>query len=783
MHASGSPLAGLPRPPAMFRPLTPLLGREDDVAEVVALWLDPDARLVTLTGPGGVGKTRLALAVVDRVSAGYPDGAVPVDLAGVADSSLVAASIAAALGVREVSTGDVEETLTDWLADRRLLLLLDNFEQVADAAPFVARLLAACPGVDVLATSRGRLRIGGERVVEVRPLSVHSGVTAEPPPAVALFADRARAVRSDFGLTAENAPTIAAICARLDGLPLAIELAAAWSATLPPDALLARLDRGMPLPDLGARDLPKRQRTMRETVAWSEGLLSPDLQTAFRRLAVFPAGFTLDAAAAVLGDAGDDALAPVAALADRHLLRPLDPVVGQPRFGMLETIRSYARERLDASAEAADVRHRHLRWCADLVERGIASVGTAEQEGWLRRVDAEHDSMRAALAWGIEQCDPTAARLAGGMWRYWYTRGLPSEGRRWSETALAQCHGAPDADRARLLQGIGALAATQGDIAAATAVLEESRAIYASLGDAAGLATSLNLMGQAAFGTGDPARAVAIHEEALKTARSIDDGWRTTHSLNLLATALARAGQPERARSAAAEALPVARARGDRWGMALALATLGGLAAAAGNPVDAERDLGEALALQREIGDRRGTADALVALAEMAIGQGDAVTAASQLGEAAEIARGLGDRRFLARVLLHLGGALERVANDIGARANFAEARMLAAEWGDSFTLAAAERALGSTAMRSRPVASAREPASLKHDAAAEVGLTAREVDVLRLLVDGLTNREVGDRLFIGHRTVATHVLNILGKLGVDSRTAAAAWAVRNGLA
>ncbi len=783
MHASGSPLAGLPRLPALFRPLTPLLGRDDEVEAVASLLLDSDTRLVTLTGPGGVGKTRLALAVADRVAASYPDGVAPVDLAGVADASLVVPSIAAALGVREAAAGDVAETLADWLADRRLLLLLDNFEQVVEAAAVVANLLAACPGVDALVTSRGRLRIGGERVVEVRPLAVGDGLHAGLSPAVALFADRARAVRSDFEVTPENRATIEAICAWLDGLPLAIELAAAWIGTLPPDALLERLQQGMALPDFGARDLPERQRTMRATVAWSDGLLSPDLQSTFHRLAVFPAGFTLDGAAAVLGDAGGDALPAVAALVDRHLLRPLDPVAGEPRFGMLQTIRSYARERLASSPEADDVRDRHLRWCADLVERGVASVGTAEQESWLRRVDAEHDSMRAALAWGIERCDPIAVRLAGGLWRYWFTRGLPTEGRRWSDAVLAGCPGAPDADRARLLQGIGALAASQGDAAAAANALDESRAMYEALDDAAGLATSLNLMGQAVQTAGDPARAVAYHERALATARSIDDGWRITHSLNLLASALAGSGRTDRAGAAAAEALPIARGRGDRWGLALALATLGGIAAAAGKLDDADRDLSEALALQRAIGDRRGTADALDALADVALARGDAEGAASRLDEAVAIARSVGDRRFLARLLLRLGGALTRTGDDVGARATLAEARMLAADRDDAATLAEAERALGSSAERSRHASAVPQPSTSGEAAAAEAGLTAREIDVLRLLVDGLTNREVGDRLFIGHRTVATHVLNILGKLGVDSRTAAAAWAVRNGLA
>jgi predicted ATPase/DNA-binding CsgD family transcriptional regulator len=768
----------------MARPISPLVGRDDDVRDLVALVRDPAVRLITLVGPGGVGKTRLALAAMDEAAPRFADGVVAVDLSGVRDPALVGATIATSLGVREATGLDVEETLAATLAERRMMLVLDNFEQVVEAAPVLTRLFAACPGVHAMVTSRERLRLGGERVVAVRPLAVSAGGNLLSP-AAALFLERARAARADFRLSDGDRLTIEAICTRLDGLPLAIELAAAWVATLPPQALLERLQQGVELLADGARDAPERQRTMRAAVAWSEGLLTDDERDAFRRLAVFPSGFTLEGAAAVLKLADLDALRLIGMLADRHLLRPLGAPAGDPRFTMLETVRAFAREGLAADEAAEPVRDRLLDWCVGLVERGVLSVGTAEQGIWLQRVDLELDSMRAALAWGLDRGDARVVRLAGGLWRYWFTRGLLSEGRRWSEDALARCGDGSEADRARALQGIGALAQSQGDYAAAAAALDESLRLYRGLGHAAGLATSLNQLGQTALGSGEVGRAVALHEEALRTAREAADDWRTTYSLNLLAVARLRAGDPAAAGEAAAAALSIARSRGDNWGLALALASLGRLALADENLDVAERDLNEALSLQREIGDRRGTVAALTSIAAVAKARGDSSLEAARLAEAAAITRAVGERRALARMLIDLGAALARAGDEAAARAHRAEARAIAAESGDAEAMAAAERLLreGQRSGRDDYSARAANPADAAPDPAAQAGLTAREREVLCLLVDGLTNREIADRLFIGHRTVATHVLNILGKLGIESRTAAAAWAVRQGLA
>jgi non-specific serine/threonine protein kinase len=746
---------------------TPLVGRDADLAAACARLSEPGMRLLTLLGPPGVGKTRLALAVAERLAASFVGGVVFVDLAPVADPALVPSVVARRLGVRDAGPGSLVEQVVAAIGDKQRLLLLDNFEHLLAAAPLVSELLAACPGLTVLATSRAPLDLRWEHRFPVPPLGAEA--------ARALFFARVRAVAPELPLPETAAPDIGRILARLDGLPLAIELAAARAAVLPLAALADCLTRGLDALAGGARDLPARQRTLRDTIAWSCDLLDAPEQALFRRLAVFAGGCTLTAAAAVYAagdtDAGaEDVIEGLAALAGQNLLRRVAGPGGEPRVAMLETIREFALEHLDASSEAAALRRRHAEYFLHLAEQARAALEGPDRALLLDRLELEQDNVRAALSWALAESGDAdvGLRLAASMTGLWVTRGYWDEGLAWLDRALAAGAG-PPLWRARALSGAGHIAWAAGEIARAEVLLSASLVLYREIGEEGPVPSALHALANVAILRDDAAHARRLLDEAhdLVRARGDQVGVASVYwSRGWLAF---RNGDYDTASACYETSLRLARTIGFLHGEMRALNDLS-------NVARHRRDLGRARAFTREslevagrLGDRRGIAAGLASLAGLAMADGDARRAAHLYGAADAHLGPLG------LAVLVPSDRPDSADNITAVRAALGETAFSAAWTAGRATSLAEIIAEEPTAS---PVATTATPART----ASPDRLTAREVEVLRLLASGRSNREIAAELVVSVRTVEHHIASIYTKIGAHRRAEAVAYARRHGL-
>ena len=676
---------------------TGFVGREKEVAAAKELLLRQDVRLVTITGPGGIGKTRLATQVASDLVEHFPGGTHFVPLSALSDPDLVASVIVQALGIREAGGQSPLEILKRNLQDSLrapVLMLLDNFEHLVQAVPIVAEILTAGPNVKILVTSRAALHLYGEHEFPLPPLalpdsrSMPSVEILSQCPAVALFVQRAAAARPDFELSRENASAVAGICARLDGLPLAIELAAARVKVLSPSSMLTRLASRLQLLTGGSRDLPQRQQTLRAAIDWGYDLLSPAEQKLFRRLSVFVGGCDLESVEAVCDTNGDldlDLLDGMASMVDKSLVQQVKHGKSESRFVMLETLREYALEKLEASAEAPLTKRAHAAYYLVLAEENATESSEAEGAGWLERLELEHDNFRAGLEWLTETGNAEwGLRLGTSLFRFWEAREFLAEGRdRLGRLLKLTGGGATTKLRMRALFAAGVLAGEQGDYASAAALINHSQDIAQALGDKTGVAVSLNALAVFARDRGDIEVARLLFEASLRLWRELGDQKAIARALSNLANVIKLQGEYSRARELYAECLSIFRDLGDQTGVARSLNYQGDVAHDQGDSSAARTLYEQGLAIFREVDDRWGIAGTLADLGSLAREEKDYPTARSMYRGSMKIFQELDHRRGIARVLeyfaclaaaqleaersLRLAGAAAALRQNIGA--------------------------------------------------------------------------------------------------------------------
>ncbi len=755
--------------------LTSFIGRQRERGEIRRL-LDT-VRLLTLTGVGGAGKTRLALQIAADVLEEYPDGAWLVELAPLADPVLLPGVMATALKVRDQPDRPILNVLTEYLEQKRLLLLLDNCEHLISASARLAdELLHVCPNLKIMATSREALGVIGETAYIVPSLSVPETAAVALDAlaefdAVRLFVERAAAVLPSFRLEPQNASAVAAICRHLDGMPLAIELAAARMNALSAEDIAQRLHDRFTLLTGGSRTTIPRHRTLRAALDWSFDLLTDPERMLLRRLAVFAGGFTLEAAEAVCAGDEVEPRSTVDILA--HLVEKSLVVfhAHERRYGLLETIRQYSEERLIASGYAAWMREQHGAYYLHLAEQAEPLLRGREQRAWLERLEGEHNNLRAALEWSktAEDGSERLLRLAAALWRFWHVHGYWREGRQWLEEALAKAPGAPLPIRTKALFGAGVLAIWQQDYGPASRFLEESLAVARMRGDDRAAADALRALSQAAWWQRDYERASALSEESLTLFQQIGDPWGISSALRhrgfQILTHHQRKREWQLASSMFEESLGISRALGDLRGVGHSTSGLGITARLAGQYKQAERLLQEALSLFRDLGDMFGIVNVLLELGRVAARRGDTERTTRLFG-AAQSLREVGGAPVLPYDLPYYTRhySVEDELRATGLNSVWAEGRAMTLQQAIDYALGEAGPSLAARSDR---------PTDL---------LTRREHEVAALIAQGLTNRQIAERLVITERTAETHVQHILNKLGINSRAQIAAWAATHGL-